>query len=249
MFQIVPRDKISLHIIRQIRQSILSGKLLPGHRLPPEKDLMAEFGVSKQTIREALRALEVLGFLEIRKGANGGAVVVEVSEETARESIANFLHFKDVSVRDLSETRRLTEPYLARLAAERMTPEDIAELEEIYQAHKGTLDRGEIVYGGENEVGFHTRIAEASDNPVLVLIMDFVHSMFREIKLELQPGPGFSWMVSAAHGRILEAIKDGDGDRAEAEKHRHIDEVEVELTALQKLHDAADRRKNENNGS
>lgn len=248
MFQIVPRDKISLHIIRQIRESILSKKLLPGDRLPPEKELMTEFGVSKQTVREALRALEVLGFLEIRKGACGGAVVVEVSEETARDSIANFLHFRNVSVQDLSETRRLTEPYLARMAAERMTEEDLVELEEIYQAHREALDRGEIIYGGENEVGFHTRIAEASGNPVLVLIMDFVHSMFREIKLELQPGAGFSWMVSAAHGRILEAIKSRDGERAAAEKQRHIREVEEELNALQALHDAAENSQKDGNG-
>ncbi len=239
MFQVVPRDKISLRIIQQIRQSILSGRLLPGHRLPAEKELMVEFGVSKQTIREALRALEVLGFLEIRKGVNGGAVVIEVSEQTARDTIANYLHFKSVSIQSLSETRRLTEPYLARLAAERMTPEDIAELEEIYETHRQALDRGELVHGGENEVGFHTRIAEASDNPVLILIMDFVHSLLREIKLELQPGLGFSWMVSAAHGRIIEAIKTGDGERAAAEKLRHIEEVEKELTTLQGLREKA----------
>ena len=239
MFQIVPRDKISLHIIRQIRESILSRKLLPGDRLPSEKDLLVEFGVSKQTIREALRALEVLGFLEIRKGANGGAVVVEVSDETARDSIVNYLHFKDVTVKSLSETRRLFEPFLARMAAERMTAEDIEELEEIWQAHRDALDQGEIIYGGENEVGFHTRIAEASGNPVLVMIMDFVHSMFREIKTELQPGSGFSWMISAAHGRILDAIKNRDADRAESEKIRHILEVQEELVALQSLHDAA----------
>ncbi|BBO83812.1 GntR family transcriptional regulator [Desulfosarcina ovata subsp. sediminis] len=235
MFEVVPRDKISLRIIEQIRRSILSGKLVPGHRLSSEKELMVEFGVSKQTIREALRALEVLGFLEIRKGANGGAVVIEVSEQTARDSIANYLHFKNVSIQDLAETRRLTEPYLAKLAAERMTPEDIDELEEIYQAHRQALDRGEAIYGGENEIGFHTRIAEASDNPVLILIMDFVHSLFREIKLEIRPGLGFSWMVSAAHGRILDAIKAGDCGRAAAEKLRHIDEVEKELATLQAL--------------
>ena len=134
------------------------------------------------------------------------------------------------------------------MAAERMTEEDLEELADIYQAHRETLDRGEIIYGGENEVGFHTRIAEASGNPVLVLIMDFVHSMFREIKLELQPGAGFSWMVSAAHGRILEAIKSRDGDRASAEKRRHIREVEDELNALQALHDAAENSKSGGNG-
>ncbi len=78
MFREVQQNKVSLDIISQIRGAILNGTLNPGDRLPPEKELVSNFGVSKHTLREAMRALEVMGFLEVRKGAGGGAVVLEM---------------------------------------------------------------------------------------------------------------------------------------------------------------------------
>jgi DNA-binding FadR family transcriptional regulator len=78
MFKSAKSNKISGHIIEQIREAIFKGQLKPGDKLPPERELMKNFKVSKATLREALRSLEVLGFLEIRKGVSGGAFVTEV---------------------------------------------------------------------------------------------------------------------------------------------------------------------------
>jgi len=75
MFRSASHDKMSTHIIRQVRDAILKGQLQAGQCLPPEKDLITQFGVSKHTLREALRSLEAMGFIEIKRGAGGGPVV------------------------------------------------------------------------------------------------------------------------------------------------------------------------------
>jgi GntR family transcriptional repressor for pyruvate dehydrogenase complex len=235
LFREVQQNKISLDIISQIREAILNGTLNPGDRLPPEKELVSNFGVSKHTLREAIRALEVTGFLEIRKGANGGAVVLEVDMKTTRESIANFLYFQNVSVRDLSEVRKVFEPHLARLAAERMSREDLDELAAIHQACLKSMSRGETTYA--HEIAFHRALAKASGNPVFMLIQDFVNSVLADSKRHLRPGLGFLEEVFAAHDRILEAIQARDPERVAAEMHRHVCEVEHSLEEIQRQRD------------
>src|SRR3972149_1077959 len=110
MFNSVKSNKISEHIIEQVRKAILDGRLKPGDKLPSERELIENFKVSKVTLREALRSLEVLGFLEIRKGVSGGPFVTEVDMKKARDSFINFLHFKNLSLTNLSEVRLILEP-------------------------------------------------------------------------------------------------------------------------------------------
>ena len=121
MFNAVGFNKASQQIISQIRGLILEGKLSPGDRLPSENALTAQFQVSKQTLREALRALEYMGLIEIKKGVTGGAYVVEVDPGVAKEILTNFLFFKNLTIRNLSEIRKIIEPYAAGVAA-RITP-------------------------------------------------------------------------------------------------------------------------------
>ena len=93
MFEAAKSNKISAQIVEQIRKAIFEGNLKPGDKLPSEKELLDTFQVSRATLREALRSLEVLGFLEIKKGASGGAFVVEMDMNKAREGLINFFHF------------------------------------------------------------------------------------------------------------------------------------------------------------
>jgi GntR family transcriptional repressor for pyruvate dehydrogenase complex len=229
MFEDVSRDKIPIRIIRQMRSAILSGKLNPGDHLPPEKELLEQFGVSKYTLREALRALEIIGLLNIRKGAGGGPVVGEVDLATTRDLVANFLHFKNVSVPDLSQVRKLIEPYLARMAAERLKPEDIESLQEMNRACREALGRGENIIGAEFEIEFHRMLAEASANPLLIMILDFTNSYLGDLKMKIQPGLEFGKRVLKAHEQILKAIKAGDGEAASKAMLAHVCDVEVQL--------------------
>ena len=113
--------KISDQIIDQIRDAVLSGKLKPGNRLASEKELADQFGVSKATMREAMRVLEVLGLIEIRKGLGGGIFIAEVGMRTTIHSIINFLHFQPVSIKEITMLRYLIEPTVAQIAASKIT--------------------------------------------------------------------------------------------------------------------------------
>ena len=230
VFQPVQQKKVAVDIIRQVRDIILEGKLRPGDRLPPEKELVVKFGVSKHGVREALRALESMGFLSIRKGAGGGAVVLAVDMKTTRDSIFNFLHFRNVSVEDLSQVRKIFEPHLARLAAEQKSEGHLDRLKLVHERCQDALLRGENIYLHEFE--FHRVLAEASGNPVLVLIQDFVNNVLENLKLDLRPGLEFLKQSLEAHERILQAVKAGDGDRAADEMRRHVCMVEDGLEEI-----------------
>lgn len=232
MFQNVSQGKRSVFIINQIRESILKGRLKPGDRLPSEHNLMNQFGVSRFTLREALLSLETMGFIEVRKGAGGGPVVKQVSMNVAREAISHFLHFQDVSIGDLSEVRKLVEPYLASQMAEKLSDEDIEYLESLNEACSRTLDRGEEIIGGEQEIDFHIHLARATGNSVLIMIMDFVNKLLAESKLSVKPGPEFSRRVVQAHQRIIDALKSRDGEAAAQAMYDHVAEVEEEMHKL-----------------
>ncbi len=233
MFNAVRVNKASQQIVSQIRNQVFEGKLAPGDKLPPENVLMEQFHVSKQTLREALRALEYLGLIGIRQGTGGGAQIREVDTEIAKDILANFLYFKNLSLDELSEVRRVIEPYTAARAAECPTPHVLKQLKEsIDVSAKGLAEQSGPEQMSTYDLRFHRIIAEAGDNPILVLIVDFVESLMADVKSFLKPDAGFSNAVLEAHKRIYKAILNKDGKRASAEMHQHIVEVESSLAML-----------------
>ncbi len=198
-------EKVSDKIIGQIRDAILSGQLKPGDRLASEKELMEQFEVSKATMREALRVLEVLGLIEIRKGTGGGTFVAEVDMKTTIHSLINFVHFQQVSVREITMLRYLIEPSVARIAASKATPEDVSNLKKIIG---GTIEppRSEL----SKEIGFHRYLARMAGNTLLTLLIDFVDNLLEDIKKQLNLGRDFYAEVRQAHEKILECLIEKD---------------------------------------
>ena len=133
MFDTIRSNKAPQQIKSQIRKLILEGKLLPGDKLSPENKLMEQFKVSKQTVREALRALEFIGLVEIDKGTTGGARIVEMDSRIALELLADFLYFKKLSFHHLAEARKIIEPYAAGIAAESMSDSEKDILKELIE--------------------------------------------------------------------------------------------------------------------
>jgi GntR family transcriptional repressor for pyruvate dehydrogenase complex len=232
MFENIRNEKAPQRIIGQIRSAILEGRLEPGEKLPGEQELTAHFGVSRQTLREALRALEILGLLEIRPGSGGGAFVSEVDLETAKDSLTNFLHFQNLSITHLSEIRKCLEPYAARLAAERMTEADLTRLREIQEKCQAILERrqfGELMVMG---IAFHRTIAGTTRNPLLILILDLVENLLTDIKRVLRIDLGFSTRFLECHERIIQALTARDRERAEKEMLNDVTVVETELLRI-----------------
>jgi len=194
-------EKVSDRIIAQIRDAILSGQLKPGDKLASEKELMTQFEVSKATMREALRVLEVIGLIEVRKGTAGGAFVAEVDMKTTIHSLINFIHFQPVSIREITMLRYLIEPTVAQVAAAKITDEDVLNLKNII---------GETIESGgfelSKEIGFHRYLARMAGNTLLTLLIDFIDNLLEDIKGRLNLGSEFYREVREAHQIILECL-------------------------------------------
>lgn len=228
MFKAASRThKISDQIIEQIRNAILSGRFKPGDKVASEKELISDFGVSKATLREALRVLEGMGLVEIKKGIAGGVFIAEVDMKTTIHGIINFLHFRTVSIKDITMIRYLLEPPVVQIAASRIQPEDIVKLESMIVEHPAVPDT--IV---SREIGFHRYLARMTENPILILVMDFIDNILDDIKFQLDPGAEFYHKVAKSHQAILECLKQKDGVGARREIVNDLLEVGNHLANL-----------------
>lgn len=234
MFKEVRQSKITQKIISQIRTAILEGKLKPGDKLPTEKNLVEEFQVSKQTLRESLRALEHMGLIDVRKGVGGGAFIVEVDIEVAKESLANYLYFKDMTIEHLSDFRRLIEPEAAKIAARNISGDKLEALRLLNDSARNNLKMNRVRAAAQDEFNFHRFIADLTGNPILILFLDFVESMLGDFKDVLKPDAEFFETVLDSHDRIYEAIKNRDETLAAKEMLEHVVAVGDHLIELQK---------------
>ena len=226
----VKRDKLPQQIIRNIRNMVLEGRLKPGDKLPSEQELIKRFSVSRQTIREVLRVLEAQGLLRIRPGAGGGTFVREVDIDVTRQSLINFFHQKDLSLRHLLEVRQLLDPYFAETAAKALSPKDLDVLSQIVAEQKRHLDEGNLAEARRAKIQFHRDLARVTDNPLLILLQDFIETLLEKIKAQLSPDQAFSQHSFECHSRVIEAL--GRQDAVAARKAMFDDLVSVERDLL-----------------
>ena len=234
MFECAKTHKVSQNIVDQIRKAIFNGVLKPGDKLPSDKELMNNFGVSKGSLREALRSLEVLGLLEIRKGALGGAFVTEVKTEKAKEGFSNFFVSRNLSLDNLFDARLILESHIAENAASIITDDDLQRLKQILRETRDALDKDLPLNFREKEIAFHLLIANATQNPLLIFLLDFVEHLLLDAKVILNPGREFSMSVLKAHERIYKALAARDAKRAKNAIVHDIREVQKAFLRYQK---------------
>src|SRR5947208_4817259 len=128
MFGVVRTPRVYEHIVAQIERAIYDGRLAHGDKLPPERQLVREFGASRVAVREALRALEHRGLLEVRQGSAGGHFVRAADASVVSRDFRTLLQLGRLTATQLAEARLIMEPEVARLAAERATDLDVKEL-------------------------------------------------------------------------------------------------------------------------
>src|SRR5881628_1894943 len=156
----IKSTRIYQEIVRQVKAMIAEGRLKSGDQLPPERDLAEKFVVSRTSVREALRALESLGLVEIRAGE--GTFVREVSVESLIEPLALMMVSQREAIAELFEARRLLEPGIAALAASRATLEEVAEMERILEEQAKEIAEGRT--GLVQDAAFHGAIGAAAHN-------------------------------------------------------------------------------------
>jgi GntR family transcriptional repressor for pyruvate dehydrogenase complex len=220
-FEIVRKNKVYEEVARQIERLILK-KLNPGDKLPSERELAEMLQVSRSSIRDAIRGLELMGLVEPRQGA--GTIVRELSTESVVNPFANALQRKRALVGELLDFRKMLEPPLAARAATHASPDEISEMEEILQRQQGKLSRGETTMSEDAE--FHYSIALASGNSVVLKVLDILMDLLRDTRERSMQVEGRPEKSLAGHRRILAAIKRQDAESAKAAMRRHIEDVE-----------------------
>jgi len=220
----VKSTRIYEEIVRQVKGLIAEGRLKSGDRLPPERDLAEKFMVSRTSVREALRALESRGLIEIRAGE--GAFVRDISLEALIEPLALVILPHREATRELFEARRLLEPAIAALAARRATAEDIAEMERILEEQAKEVAQGRT--GLAQDAAFHAALAQSAHNRAITRIVSALMDLLTQSREESLHTPGRPTRSHQDHLRILGAIRRRD----EVGAHRAVLD---HLIAVEKL--------------
>jgi GntR family transcriptional repressor for pyruvate dehydrogenase complex len=212
-------------VAEQLKDMIMTGELRAGDRLPNVRELGESFGVSKATVSEALRMLGAMGLIETRQGI--GTYVRDRSEQMVIEAIDLYVTLSAESVYKVYEFRRIIEPPLARLAAERIRAEHLADLDAILtRMQEGPQVNAEFL---QADVEFHSAIFAATGNEIATTITQAIHQLTVETWVGVGAPPSVPEKICRAHLRILEALRDGDPDAAESAMQQHLEETVADL--------------------
>jgi GntR family transcriptional regulator, transcriptional repressor for pyruvate dehydrogenase complex len=213
--------RISELIVDQVRSLIHEGKLKPGDRLPPEREMCERFGVSRVTVREALRVLEASGLVEIHVGAHGGAYVTQPTSDKVRDSIMDLLTLSSVKASDVTEVRMVLEVGIIPILCAKAEPEDLAALYEICDRQAAALK------GGDHDVSlsaeFHSRLAEATHNTAFAMLIHSFHGpLLMSLAKAQETAPEMGRRGVQEHRAILAAIEAKDPELGERIMREHL---------------------------
>lgn len=227
MLRAVKQKRLYQDIVGQIQRLLADGRLKPGHQLPSERELSELFQVSRASVREALRALESMGFVEIRSGE--GTYVASTVESFLSPLAFAIQEHRD-SLREIFEARKILEPEIAALAAERASPPEVRRLEVVLEEQARQIARGET--GVEADSAFHSALARAAKNKVFLRLNDAMVQSLRETRERSLQTDGRPARSLAGHRKILKAIRAGDPGKARKAMLEHLEAIERNLLRL-----------------
>ena len=220
MFGPVAVARASSSIADQIRTAIVGGRLREGERLPPERELAEQFGVSRVTVRDALRVLEAMGLVEVRVGARGGAFVTVPTGSLVGQTMSDMLLMQAISPEDIVEARLVVELGTVTLACARATDQELAALRDLEErAIEAIRDRS---YTRELSWEFHSLLADAAHNAAVEGLTSSFRSTLSMHPIRTREGSRAHARSVEEHGRILEALERRDGAAARREMAHHL---------------------------
>ncbi len=230
-FKPIKQVRISEEVLGQLKEAILMGRFKSGEKLPSERELTAEFNVSRAVIREAVRALEQSGFLVIRQGPAGGAFVTDLTFDQVGNAFLDLFLANKLSIPELTQVRRYIEPEVARLAAKnisRASARLLLDAEEAeYIPDKSYPERMSKL----TEV--HHILAKICGNHFFEAVVKSLMNLTGEIVLAVDPdhkslhGPG-------EHRKIVDAVIAGDADDAFSAMSQHLSRFSEALIKMEK---------------
>lgn len=233
MFHRVNVDRASQVIVDQIKLLIGQGRLAPGDRLPSERELCNQFGVSRVTVREALRVLEANGLVAIRVGAQGGAFLTSPSAEQVGEGLANLLRLSPLTASAVTEARQVVELAVLPLVIERATSDDIAELVELLDRADAEADHGR--YSMHSSADFHIRVAACTHNAAIEMLVQSFHGpMLMSLEEAQVVAPLMGRKGAQEHRALVEAIERRDLESARTIMGTHLRRTAKRVAAMER---------------
>lgn len=224
--------KASDVLVTELRERILSGQLAEGTALPPERELVSQTRMSRTTVREALRILEVQGLVRIRAGRAGGAFVQRPGHESVASSVSLLIRGQRIRLAALLETREAIEPVCAQLAAKHRTDDDIAAL---HTANEAVADPDSpLAEFLQANVDWHIAVATASHNELITaFMMALARAMYTSTENENFIDAEVRRITARAHRSITDAIKKKDATAAARRMTRHVHSYAQAVTAVE----------------
>jgi DNA-binding FadR family transcriptional regulator len=229
-FKPIKANRASEDVVSQIKEAILSGRFVSGSKLPPERELTKEFQVSRGVIREAIRILELSGFLLVRQGYGGGAYVTELNLSHVGKAFLDLFQSSKLTIAEVVQVRLYIEPEVSRLAAVNFNGSHLEMLEEAeadehlpYQSYADRIVRLTRV---------HKVLASICGNQFFEAIVRAMLKITADVVLKAATdinglhGPG-------EHLSLIQAVKEKDGDRAAAEMRQHLQQFSNTLVEME----------------
>lgn len=204
----------------QIKKLIVEGVLQPGDKLPPEGALSGQFNVGRQTVREALRILELSGFISVQKGFGGGSVVRNNVLKKTSGLLLDALQMEKVGIKEFTAARLLIEKGILNEAMDRANGRDIRDLQRNVAESKALIEKGK--FATDVNVEFHALLARASKNKVYVLFERTINDLHLDLRRRRPPNFAIDQAAARAHEEILKAIIEKERDRANRLLEKHI---------------------------
>jgi len=228
MFETVKHIKLSDEIVNQIKRLISEGDLRPGDRLPSERELVKEFGVSRPSLREALNSLVAMGFLEVKRTKR--TFVKSITSARIQDPLSLLIKTDTQKIFDLIEVRKAMEAWGAYHAAQRATGADLQQLEGIIEEMRKAFGEGRS--WEKQDADFHLAMAQATHNTIQTHLMSTIYDLLRESVARVFRDRGKMKKLLHQHCRIFNAIKSHSPERARERILDHLNYVESEVKAF-----------------
>jgi len=230
VFKPVKQDRIAVAIVNQLKAAILSGRFKPGERMPTERELTEQFQVSRVVVREAIRELEIKGFVKILQGTTGGAYVIDLSFDHLNNAFLDLFLYNKLSVAELIQTRMVIECEIVRLAAANVDPEFDRRLQEALDAELSDgLSHADFV---SNRLRVHHILAEMSGNRLLQAIASSLLRLTGEVISEVKPVHKVIHRPKE-HAAIARTVLAHDPDAAASAMKQHLECMRKRLIRLE----------------
>lgn len=225
--------KASDVLARELRERILSGELAEGTALPAERELVRQTQMSRATVREALRILEVQNLVRVRAGRAGGAFVQRPTTKSMASSVSMLIRGRQIKLADLMETREAVEPFCAELAARKRTDDDLAVLD---RANEEISDPdADLSAFLQANLDWHVGVAMAGHNELLIGFMTALsHAIYTGTENAEFVDDNVRTVTARAHRSITAAIRGRDADAAGRRMRRHVHSYAKAVLAMDK---------------